>query len=158
MHCKDAPWDSMEMGKVRLNILREWGIWCEDKYLRWNTLSAIRMKDSHHTSSLTQVQTLQSIHGDHMPVSLSPWSPCFTQAASLPCAAEHKTLPTQDNFVRLTAISTAQPNTSVLPVAPPDHVTVIMYYRKLLMSPRTCICSVLSFPQYHFLCIHLSLN
>lgn len=156
MHAKDEPHESMEIGEARLNILREWGIWSEDKSSRWNTLSAFRVKGSGHTSSLTQVVTLQSIHRAGTQVSRSLWSLCFTQAAfpSLHCRTQN--LPTQDNFVRLTAINTARTRTPIAPAWPCN--IEMMYYRELQMTPGTCIGSELRFPQHHFLYIPLFLN
>lgn len=49
------PCDSMGIGKVRLNIWREWGIWSRDEHLGWNTLSVIRVKVCSPTQGHVQV-------------------------------------------------------------------------------------------------------
>lgn len=142
--CECIP--RMDVGKVSLSILREWGIWPEDEYFRWNTLLAIRVEDSGRTSSLTQVPTFQPIQRACIQVYVSVISMLYT--GSLPFPALQNTNSSYSS--QFHQINSHQH-------CPTKHLRThysnswpcnigMMYYTKLMMSPGTSICSELSFP------------
>lgn len=74
------PCDSMGIGKVSLNIWREWGIWSRDEHLGWNTLSVIRVKVCSPTTG-----SCASCYLSDLPASLmQPSCPCIADKNSYP--------------------------------------------------------------------------